>query len=210
MTTTKLSVYNGALRLCKERRLASLSENREPRRLLDDVWDSCVQSCLQMGQWTFGTRTQMLDYTPSIEPDFGYRRAFIQPDDMVRVTAICSDEYFTQPLLRYADERHYWYCDLDTIYVRFVSNDADYGLDMSLWPESFVKYLQADLADEIVGNLTGADSEKVEKETKKAKRQALSLDAMNKPTTFPPPGLWASSRHQGSRFDRGNPNRLIG
>lgn len=208
--TTKLDVYNGTLRLCKERRLASLAENREPRRLLDDAWDSSVRKCLQMGQWAFGTRTQRLDYTPSIEPDFGYRRAFNQPDDMVRVTAICSDEYFNCPLLQYADERHYWYADLDTIYVRFVSDDADYGLDLSLWPESFVQYLQADLADEIVGNLTGADSAKVEKATKKAKTQALSLDAMNKPTTFPPPGSWVSARQNGYRGDRGNTGRLIG
>lgn len=207
--TTKLSVYNGALRLCKERRLASPSENREPRRLLDDAWDGSVRKCLQMGQWTFGTRTQRLDYSPSVEPEFGYRRAFNQPEDMVRVTAICSDEYFRQPLLAYADERHYWYCDLDTIYIRFVSNAAEYGLDMSLWPESFVKYLEADLADEIVGNLTDADSDKVSKKCKIAKREALSLDAMNKPTAFPPEGGWNRARRGGGGY-RGSSNRLIG
>ena len=208
--TTKLGVYNGALRLCKERKLASLTENREPRRLLDDAWDGSVRKCLQMGQWTFGTRTQMLTYSPSVEPDFGYRRAFDQPEDMIRVTAICSDEYFRCPLLEYADERHYWYCDLDVIYVRFVSSHVDYGLDLSLWPESFVQYLQADLAEEIVGNLTGADPDKVEKKCKTAKRQALSLDAMNKPTAFPPPGSWNLARGDFHRWDRGNRHRLIG
>jgi hypothetical protein len=212
---TKLSLYNGALRLCKERKLASLSENREPRRLLDDAYGDgsttgAVKACLEMGQWTFATRTVMLDYSPSVEPDFGYRRAFDQPDDLVRVTAVCEDEHFNAPLLRYADERRYWYADLDTIYVRYVSNDDEYGADLSLWPETFVKLVEAYLAQEIVGNLTGADSRRAEKAFKDAKLEARSLDAMNKPTVFMPAGSWSSARRGGrSRIDRPG-YRLIG
>ena len=37
---TRLQLYNSALLLLGERNLASLSENREPRRLLDHVWDT--------------------------------------------------------------------------------------------------------------------------------------------------------------------------
>ena len=196
---TKLSLYNGANRLCHERKLASLSENQPSRRLLDDAWGDgsttgAVKACLEMGQWTFATRTIMLDYTPSVEPDFGYRRAFDQPEDMVRVTAVCEDEYFDAPLLRYADERRYWYADLDTIYVRYVSNDAEYGADLSLWPETFAKLVEAYLAMEIVGSLTGADRGVVEKAFDKAKLEARSFDAMNKPTVFMPQGGWVSAR----------------
>lgn len=201
--TTKLGLYNGALRLCKERKLASLSENREPRRLLDEAYGDgsttgAVKACLQMGQWTFAMRTIKLDYSPSVEPDFGYRKAFDQPVDMVRVSAVCSDEYFKYPLLEYADERAFWFADLDTIYVRYVSNDASYGADLSLWPESFVKLVEAYLAQEIVGNLTGADSQNVARVYKDSKTNALSQDAMNKPTAFTPSGSWSSARRGGS------------
>lgn len=197
--TTKLGLYNGALRLCKERKLASLTENREPRRLLDDAYgdgstEGVVKLCLELGQWTFAMRTQRLDYSPSVEPDFGYRRAFDQPTDMVDICAVCSDEYLTQPLIRYTDERHYWYCDLDTIYISYVSNHASYGADLSLWPETFAKFVEAQLATEIVGNLTGADSQAVAKALKDAKRDAMSGDAMRKPTRFPPEGSWNASR----------------
>lgn len=212
--TTKLGLYNGALRLCKERKLASLAENREPRRLLDDAWgdgatNGTVKRCLQMGQWTFAMRTIMLDYSPSVEPDFGYRRAFDQPEDMVRVSAVCEDEYFEKPLTRYADERHFWFADLDTIYVRYVSNDASYGADLSLWPESFAKLVEADLAQEVVGSLTGADSQAIALAFKTAKSDAKSLDAGNKPTVFLPEGSWASARRGGYRGPRIG-NRLIG
>ena len=201
---TKLGVFNGALRLCKERKLASLTENREPRRLLDDAWGDgstvgAVRVCLEMGQWTFATKGIRLDYDPSIEPDFGFRKVFDQPSDMVRPVAICEDEYFQQPLLRYSDERRYWFADLDTIYVKYVSNASDYGADLSLWPENFTRLVEAYLAREIVGNLTGADSEKVEKAWEEAKKDSRSFDAMNKPTAFPPEGSWSASRRGSGR-----------
>lgn len=213
--TTQLSLYNGALRLCKERKLASLSESREPRRLLDDAWGDgatggVVKLCLEMGQWTFATRTQQVTYSPSVEPTFGYRYAFDQPTDMVDVCAICSDEYLRQPLLDYTDERHYWYANIDTIYVSYVSSDASYGGDLSLWPETFIRLVEAQLADEIVGNLTSGNGDAVSKALQKAKTEARSGDAMRKPTRFMPEGSWNRSRRYGRLNDRGSPHRLIG
>ena len=159
---TKLDLYNGALRILKERRLASLTEAREPRRLLDDIYgdgltSGAVPACLEMGQWTFATRSAMIDYAPSITPSFGYRYAFDQPSDMVNLCGIWSDEYMTAPLLQYRDERAYWYCDLQTIFVAYVSKDATYGGDLALWPESFSDLVQSYLAKEIAGNLTNGD-----------------------------------------------------
>lgn len=200
--TTVLSLYNGALRLLKERKLADLDEDREPKRLLDDAWedgptgDGVVKFCLEMGQWTFATRTVQLDYSPSVEPDFGYRYAFDQPEDMVDVCGIWSDPYQQQPLLDYKDERKFWYSSLQTIYVSYVSNDEDYGGDMSLWPETFKKCVEARLATEIAGNLTQGTGliALADRAWEKAKLEAQSGDAMRKPTTFPPEGSWTLSR----------------
>jgi hypothetical protein len=207
--TSQLSLYNGALRLCKERRLASLTENREPRRLLDDAWgdganDGSVKRCLQMGQWTFAMRTGRIEYTPDIEPDFGYRYAFTQPEDMVRVSAVCIDEFFKIPLLEYSDERAHWYAPIPTIYVRWVSNSDTYGADLSLWPESFVNLVEADLANEIVPTLTEDEKTRlfVDKAFTTAKKRALSLDAMNKPTVLLPEGTWNRSRRGFSNHRR--------
>lgn len=202
MAATKLGLYNGALRILKERKLSTLAEAREPRRLLDDAYgdgstNGAVRYCLEMGQWTFATRSVQIDYSPSVTPSFGYRYAFDRPTDLVRVAAVCQDEYFTAPLLQYVDERNYWYASQQTIYVKYVSNGAIYGADLSLWPESFVKTVEAYLAKEIAPTLTADDKiiqrafQVWEMEEKKAK----SIDAMNKPTSFPPAGAWVSSRH---------------
>lgn len=203
MAATQLSIYNDALRLCKERRLATLTDNREARRLLDDAWGDgsttgAVAHCLELGQWTFATRTGQIDYAPSITPAFGYRYAFDHPTDMVRVAAICEDEWFKQPLLEYADEGEFWYADIQTIYVKWISNGASWGADMSRWPESFSKMVACYLAKEIVGSLTGnAEEQRVNREWEALAKSARSLDAMNKPTAFFPTGSWVRARRQG-------------
>lgn len=207
---TKLGVYNGALRICKERRLVALTDARHARYLLDDAWGDgsttgAARHCLQLGQWTFATRTAQVDYSPSTEPDFGYRYAFDQPTDLVRVAAVCQDEYFKEPLLEYSDERGYWYADLQTIYVKWISNGADYGADLSLWPESFTKLVECYLAKEIVGTLTGdAETQRVNAEWERLLLSAKSLDAMNKPAAFFPTGSWVKARRSGRSVNRGD------
>jgi len=201
---SKLSLYNGALRICGERRLASLSENREPRRLLDDIWDdNAIKACLEQGQWVFATRAVQLDYSPSVEPPFGYQYAFDLPTDFIRTVALCSDPYFQSPLLQYSQEAGFIFCDLQTIYFKYVSDDNAYGMDMSMWPETFVKFVQAFLAKELAPRLkNGADQDKIEKEYKAARTESLARDAMESPTKFPPPGSWVQARRRGSWQDR--------
>jgi hypothetical protein len=103
--TTQLDVYNDALLLCGERFLASLTEEREPRRLLDRVWASNgVRTCLEMGQWNFAMRSVQIDYDSGVQPAWGYNRAFAKPTDWVLTSGLCSDEFMRSPLTRYIDE----------------------------------------------------------------------------------------------------------
>lgn len=205
---TQLGIYNGALKLIGERRLASLSENREPRRLMDDEWnDGFIDDLLEAGQWVFAIRSVKLEYSPSVEPDFGYRKSYNKPDDFIRTVAVCEDEYFNTPLTQYSDEAGFWFCDLETIFVKYVSNDAAYGNDMSLWPPSFEDYAKAAMARRIVLSLTQNKQQyaDAQKEERRALSEALSRDAMAKPTAFPPMGSWVRSRTGGSwnRRERG-------
>lgn len=200
MTTTQLKLYNEAIRLVGGRKLSSLSENREPRRLLDEVWDNDgVRTCLEMGLWNFAMRTSEITYNPSVEPTFGYERAFDKPTDLVRTAAVCTDGHFTNPLLRYSDEAAYWFADFETIYVRYVSDDNAYGNDLSLWPYSFGRMVAAWFALEIVERLTQSTTnyEKLNKVFGRRATEARSRDAMNEATAFPPAGSWVSARAGG-------------
>lgn len=214
MATSRLQLYNAALTICGERHLASLTENRKPRRLLDHVWSNDgVKACLEAGQWKFAIRTIRLDYETAITPDYGYRRAFAKPSDWCVTSAVSADEYFITPLTRYVDERGYWYADLDELYVRFVSNGTGYGGDLSLWPARFTDYAAAAFAAKIVMDLTqdtGKRNDVLKLERMRLDR-ARSTDAMAGPTQFPARGAWSSARSgRGSTRERGNRGSLIG
>lgn len=213
MATTKLKLYNGALQLIGERALASLSEEREPRRQLDLAWDDGAQrACLEQGQWRFATRTVRLDHDPALDPEFGYTYAFSKPSDWCCTAAVTNDEYFNSPLLQYSDEAGYWYADIDPIYVKYVSDDAAFGGDYSLWPPAFTEYVKAYLCEKIVRTFKPDMVNEITGLLKQRRLEALNRDAMGSPTKFPPAGSWLRSRMNGSPSgqDRGSRGRLIG
>lgn len=195
--TTRLKIYNDALLLAGERSIASLTETTESRRLLDQVWNSNgVLKCLEMGQWFFATRAVKIDYDPDVEPDFGFNRAFTKPTDWVNTTALCSDEYYKSPLLDYLDESGYWYASVDEIYVKYVSSDTSYGMDLNKWPGSFEEFVAAHFASRIVLKLT-SDTNKLKTVMavyEKMKKDAKGIAAMAQPTKILPPGSWTKSR----------------
>lgn len=212
--TSRLEIYNSALTICGERHLSSLNDNVESRRLLDHVFDNNgVDKCLERGQWKFAMRSVRLDYDPDVTMEYGYQRAFSKPTDWILTSAFCSDEYFNSPLTRYVHEAGYWYCDLDEVYIRYVSNDEFYGGDLSLWPGTFEDYVSAHFAAKIIFKLT-SDEKKRESVIRWEKRQltlAKSNDAMAGPQQFPAPGSFVTTRNRFSnRRDRGSRSQLLG
>lgn len=215
MSTSRLKLYNGALLLCGDRSLASLTEEREPRRLLDEVWnDGGVRYCLEQGQWKFAMRSARMDYEPSIEPDWGPRRGFTKPTDWVATSAVCQDEFFRTPLLQYWDEVGYWFADLDQIFVRYVSDDTTYGADMARWPASFTDYVKAYFASRIVRKMPGDRVDDICHHRTGVMARALLIaknkDAMAGPATFAAQGSWNAARAGSGSRDRGNRGSLIG
>lgn len=213
MTTSRLSLYNGALRELGERSLASLVENREPRRVLDGVWDAgAVDACLQAAQWRFAKRTVQLTPEAGMAPEFGYQNAYQRPSDLIRTTSLSSDEYGNSPLTQYTYEAGFWFADVEPIYVGYVSNGASYGGDYSLWPANFTRYVETYLAWMSCTRITqdATKYDKLEKLVQKREREAASTDAMEGPTVFPPVGSWVRARSGGGNRERGSRGQLIG
>lgn len=208
MSASRLSIYNDALLLCGERALNTLTENREPRYLLDQVWNNNgVDACLEEGQWFFAMRTVQLDYDPNIQPPFGFARAFDKPTDWILTSAVCSDEFFREPLLRYSDEAAYWYSDLDTIYIKYVSNDIGFGGNLGEWPRSFTEFVAAHFAFKIVTKISNDDDRltRIIKIRKQMLLEAKSKGLMAEPTKFPAQGTWSRARMTGGwRRDGGS------
>ena len=203
----KLGLYNEALRLCGERVLASLTEDREPRRLLDSTWDAnSYDTWLEETDWYFAMRSVKIGYDPSISPEWGAAYAFVKPLDMARVSGLYQDEYMNVPSRDYLDEGKYWFVDGYTeIYVRYVSNGASYGGDIGLWPASFAKYVAAFLAYEISPRLkNNVDSDALRSAMMIKEREAKSKNSLKLPSQRLPTGSWVNARLAGSRRDTGN------
>jgi hypothetical protein len=212
MAASKLRIYNQALGHLGERSLASLSEPREPRRVLDDYYSDVVAHCLEMGNWKFALRDAAIDAHASVTPAFGFAKAFRKPIDCVRTCQVSANETFEPPLLRFTAESLgtmgvFWYADCDPLYVRYVSNHAAFGgLDLSRWTQLFEDYVALRLALLACPRISGAESraESLRRQERKALAAAREHDAANSPPQFQPGGTWAMSRGAGnaSRWNR--------
>lgn len=203
---TRLGVYNEALRLLGSRQLANLSENREPRRLLDAAWDSNAHDTwLEQADWNFALKSTKIGADASFTSVWGYSKAFNHPEDMVRPSGIYSDEFMQVPIRDYLDEGKFWFADgFDSIYVQYVSRDAAKGGDLGLWPATFAKYVAAVLAVEVAPNLKNdVDGAALRKIMEQREKDAKSKDGLRQPSKQLPTGTWKNSRLAGSRRDGG-------
>ncbi len=196
--TSKLTIYNGALEILGERALSSLSENREPRRRLDGIWDrGGVNTCLQFSQWNFAINSAQFDYDTNITPTFGYRYVFGKPSDFVRTAGVCTDEYFRCPLIHYMDDNGYWRADHQVLYIRYVSNHVNYGLDYAKWPFNFTRMVEAWFATQISSIASDEKVAKAQKEFDTMLMKSKATDSMETATKFPPRGSWTRARASG-------------
>lgn len=208
---SQLSIYQDALGHLGERLLASLSENTEPRRILDQAWPGARKYCLEHAHWKFAQRTSKITYSNTVTPAFGFDRAFEKPTDIVKLSKICSDEYFQCPITDYVDENGFWFTNIDDIYVSYVSNDDAYGYDYSLWPETFTLYVSLYLASRVAARLRPTlDTRAIMMQLTAAKEDAQAKDAMQGPTQFLPQGGWINARRNGRWGARGSRTSLYG
>lgn len=202
----KLAVYNAALAHLGSRRVGSLTEGRASRREIDAAWLPAVRHCLERAPWPSAMRSVFLTSDPGVRPSFGPAYAFAKPDDWLRTIDLASDGEFRCPLTRWVDQDGYWYAGIDGIFVRFVSLDPAYGLDLSRWTQTFADYVAVRLALLTVKQITGSTEErnallKIEKD---ARMTARAAEALNTPPVRPPVGSWVRARLSGGmRSDEG-------
>ena len=149
MAIDQLGIYNDALLILGERRLASLTEDREVRHRLDSIWAfDAREYCLEVTKPRFACTVSKLD-TPTTPSEHGYEFEFALPSDYVALAGVFSDENLEAPISRYIVEGRAIACEHSEIYLRYISKDAAKGLDFALWTPSFAKVVSAYLAKEL-------------------------------------------------------------
>lgn len=203
---TKLTIFNDALSHLGELKLASLTENREARHVLDDSWSGRVAFCLERAFWNFAMRSVEIASSDSLTPAFGMTYVFEKPGDWLRTYQVSDNERFDPQLQQFIDESGHWYADIDPLFVRYVSNDSAYGFDPGAWPQSFTDCVSVSLALQNCYRITGSDSrvERLERLLKRNFALARGNDAMNEPPASLPLNTWVRSRGSTAPRDRWN------
>lgn len=145
----RLSIYKAALRLLGDAHsLSSLTEVSPARYALDSAWQSTGDYLLAEGLWNFAIRSVELSNDEDFEPLFGFDYSFSKPTDWVRTLSIATDAAYVQGLEDYEDEQGHWFANQQPLYIRYISDDAEYGWNLADWRQPFTKAFEACLAFE--------------------------------------------------------------
>lgn len=192
----KLRIYKGALRLLGPHELATLADDRPERYQLDDAWDDAVEHLLNQGLWNFAIRAVQLSADDDVAPLFGWDYGFSQPDDYIRTVGISDEPTFRNGFENYEIEAGKWFANIDTLYLRYVSNDAQYGLNIGSWTQAFAKCLEAYLAFETGLPVSGDRGNRNDLFSLYEKRltRAKTLDAFDESVKYSPQGRFVRAR----------------
>lgn len=203
LSTDWLNIYNDALFLLGLDQLITPNDDSERRVKLDKALDQAlVEYHLENTAWQWAVTSTKIDYNPSLEPEWGYQRAFDKPDDLLRIDGVFVDEYFVEPLKNYADEGDTIFAEQDELYLHYVPNTA--LSQPSSWPAFFKKLIAADLARHAALSL-GADPTRALEAYEERERSAFSNDAMASPPQRIASGNWVEARWNWARGRRRRP-----
>lgn len=160
MAIDKLALYNNSLLLIGQRRLTGLTEDREPRYLLDDAYDlGAIEYCLEVVKPVFARKTKVISSTTaSSEHDLD--NVYTLPADYQSVVGVYSDSKLDQEISRYIIEGNTLSCEYQTIYLRYISND--YVTAFTNWSQAFTRVVSAFLAREISVKLAPNRTEEID------------------------------------------------
>lgn len=155
MAATKLSVYNNALYILGERRLANEFEDREPRFVLDEIANlEAYGVCLEIVKPRFAVSSIALT-SPATSSVHGLDNVYTFPADYISTlgeeginginASFFADEDFEHPIDRYIIEGRTVACDVaTTIYMRYITGSRS----LSQWTPMFGKLVAAYIARE--------------------------------------------------------------
>lgn len=152
-TTTKLFVWNAALREIASAPLTSTTDANTRQFELNAAWDHAVDNVLAMEDWGFARRRSSLTGSSDTSfPPYVYR--FTKPSDYLRkcwFKASASDEAEVD----HAEIAAVFYAMASTALLEYVSDTAD-NYDPANWPPHFIRVVTLHLAALVAPKLARA------------------------------------------------------
>lgn len=199
---SKQGLYRGAILILKQNAVGvAVTDDDAFVNTLNLVYDDAIKFVLEAGLWNYATRTVSIEASEDVEPEFGFAFAVEKPDDYAgRVVAIAANARFYPPLSAYHEDgglSGYFWVDCDPLYLRYISNSVEYGLNLASWPATFTRAVEYELAWRVAPHLTNmsaSEKEELRKDRERTMRDAKSKDALNQAPERPPPGRLVTAR----------------
>lgn len=181
MAIDKLSLYSNALTLLGQRTLTSLTEDREPRYILDGAYDlEAIDYCLEIVKPVFARKTILLS-SPSVSSQHDLDSVHTLPSDYITITGVYSDSKLDQEVSRYIIEGNTLACEYATVYLRYISDD--HVTSFTNWSPSFARVVAAYLARESSEKLAPSQTEQINNLFIDRVESTIQLDKDREPQT---------------------------
>jgi len=202
-----LPVYNDSMLILGQTHLSSIEESSALRVRLDVARNAlALESILETTGWNWAITSRKLTHNSRLETDWGYRFTHEKPSDFHRLDGVFSDEYMRSPVKDYQDEGLNIHCNLNEIFLKYVSKDFLYN--PAVWPAYFRRLVAAKLSYDVratpEAELDVYGQQRVEMEYKSRKNEAENVDTQQSPPQVIHTGRWVRSRRLGrSHYESG-------
>lgn len=185
---TQLTVFNDALGLLGQGPKDSVDAGGDDLRTLLRHWDTVVERCHEATAWDFAKVWRALSRQADT-PTFGYSYFYSIPNDCLRVLKLSETGEEGDELLAYETGPGRIATDAETVYCLYVSNTSKDSVGR--WSQSFAYYVACELAYISCGKINQSAEDKIIKERRKAKSDAIGLDATQGPPQRRRHGSWS-------------------
>ena len=182
MAVDKLAIYNDALRLTGAERLATITEEREVRFKLDEIWDlGAPEHCLRLAKPVFARKTRQLTASGTTT-NHALEQEYDLPSDFVAIFEVYADADLDQMVRRRIIEDNKLYAEIDTLYLRYI---ADFTSNIAAWSPDFVRVVSAYIAQQMTPRLAPEKFEARTKDLEAALEASFALSDMEEPADRP-------------------------
>lgn len=206
--SSKVDISNQALDRIGVDAILSFTENSEPARKVNLIFDDLLNETVQEAAWNFAVKRVELPRLVDT-PIIGFNYKYQLPNDCLQVLRIITDytdpydydSYSTRETVPYKIEGRELLTDEETVYISYIKEITDVQELSNL----FRVYFTTKLAHRLCYGLTGNASlqDRLEKELVNQGRKARKAEAME----IAPKALFSSSFID-LRYSRGNKRGL--
>lgn len=197
-----ISICNQALSKVGADRIVSLQDETAQAKLLNAIFDVKRDAELAARPWTFAIKREMIPAS-STPPAFEWRYAYPLPSDYLALVQVGdSFTFYDNSSGEFGGQKTFepeggaiLTNEASPLKIRYIQRITNSGLFPPLFVEALACRLAAEICEKLTQNLSKRDA--AWKERQQALREAIRVNAIERPPEFNPPTSWVRALEGG-------------